>query len=204
MISVIQTATTSLDTSVWSVASTDPKRPVKRKEVLRPAPWTNVADIGLSSSQSQSSSTNITIYSKELYSKLEALFRAGKEEVFEDGMESSFSKELTMLIRKYGNAAVEVITCLIVYEKVTPEVAGEALRWIGYTEHTESYLYRRWLLERSLSLPSARVQDGATLGLAAMDDRHAIPYLKHAIEQETCAELRDDMEQVVEQLERLN
>ena len=138
-----------------------------------------------------------------LYSKLEAIFWAAKGEYFEDGMESEFTRQLNYIVKKYGSAAIEAITCLLVYEKVNPEVAGEALRWLGRIEHPESYEYRRWLLERSLNLNSTRVRDGAILGLSSMDDQHAIPYLKQAIEREQCAELKVDMEQVLEQLESL-
>lgn len=136
-----------------------------------------------------------------LYSRIESIFWAAKGEFFEDGMESAFSRQLNSVVKKYGNDAMEVITCLIVYERVNPEVADEALRWLGRMEDSESYEYRRWLLERSLSLSSPRVRDGAILGLASMDDKHAIPYLKRAIAKEQCAELKVDMEQVLEQLE---
>lgn len=138
-----------------------------------------------------------------LYSKLEAIFWAAKGEYFEDGLESEFTRQLNYIVKKYGNEAMEAITCLIVYEKVNLEVAGEALRWLGRIEHPESYEYRRWLLERSLGLNSTRVRDGAILGLSSMDDKHAIPYIKQAIEREQCAELKVDMEQVLEQLESL-
>jgi hypothetical protein len=139
--------------------------------------------------------------SDSLYSRIESIFWAAKGEFFEDGMESTFSRQLNSVVKKYGNDAMEVITCLIVYERVNPEVADEALRWLGRMEDSESYEYRRWLLERSLNLSSHRVRDGAILGLASMDDKHAIPYLKHAMAKEQCAELKVDMEQVLEQLE---
>lgn len=139
--------------------------------------------------------------SDALYSKIEAIFWTAKGEFFEDGMESTFSKQLNSFVKRYGNDVLEAITCLIVYERVAPEVGGEALRWLGRIDHAESYEYRRWLLERSLSLSSTRVRDGATLGLASMDDKHAIPYLKRAIEAEQCSELKADMESVLEQLE---
>jgi hypothetical protein len=142
-----------------------------------------------------------TICAIELYSKVEAIFWAAKREFFEDGTESVFSRQLNSFVREYGNDLMEAITYLIVYERVNPEVAGEALRWLGRIEHSGSYNYRLWLLERSLRLSSARVKDGAILGLASMDDKDAIPYLKVAIEQEQCSELKADMEQVLEQLE---
>jgi hypothetical protein len=147
------------------------------------------------------SSTELYELSDALYSKIETIFWTAKGEVFEDGMESAFSQQLISFVKRYGNNVLESITCLIVYESVDPEVSGEALRWLGRIEHAESYKYRCWLLERSLSLSSTRVRDGAILGLASMDDKHAIPYLKLAIGKEQCFELKADMELVLEQLE---
>jgi len=133
--------------------------------------------------------------------KIEDLFKSAKEQVFEDGMESEFSKELISLVEKYGDVAMEVLAHLIVYEKVNAEVASEALRWLGRMDHTPSYRYRLWLLERSLRCSSARVRDGAVLGLASLDDPDAITHLKQAIQRERVEELRKDMEQVILQLE---
>jgi hypothetical protein len=136
-----------------------------------------------------------------IYPQIEYIFGEAKNEYFEDGMESRFSRKLISLIRKYKQDAIEAITCLIVYEKVNSEVAGEALRWIGRMEHAESYMFRRWLLERSITLSSIYVKEGAILGIASMDDKHAIKYLQKAIEIESCNELKADMQQVLEQLE---
>lgn len=138
---------------------------------------------------------------KDLDLEIRRLFWKAREQVFEDGMESEFSKGLIFLVRRYSNAAMEVLTHIIVNEKVNTEVASEALRWLGRMEHSASYRYRLWLLERSLLSSSARIRDGAALGLASLNDPHAIPHLKRAIEKEDYAELREDMEQVLAQLE---
>ncbi|MEH1898196.1 MAG: HEAT repeat domain-containing protein [Nostoc sp.] len=140
--------------------------------------------------------------SEIIYSELETLFITGKEEYFEDGFESNFSRGLVSCVQKYGNDAIEAITCFIVYEKISPEVASEALRWLGEINHAESYKFRLWLLERSLNCPSSRVRDGAILGLSYLNDPHAITYLEQAIEQEKIIELREDMKQVLAQLKR--
>jgi hypothetical protein len=140
----------------------------------------------------------------EIDQKIETLFGAAREQVFEDGMESDFSKELISLVKKYGNAAITILTRLIVTEQVNAEVASEALRWLGHMEHPKTYDNRLWLLEQSLFCSSARVRDGAALGLASLDDSHAIPYLKRAIQQENCTELREDIEQVLIQLESVD
>lgn len=160
------------------------------------------------SSSTKSKETERSIISTEehqhkeyINSQIESIFWEAKRENFEDGMESKFSQNLLSFIRKYSQDAVESITSLIVYGKVNSEVAGEALRWIGRIEHPDSYGFRRWLLERSIILPSARVRDGALLGIASMDDKHAIKYLKDAIDKEKYNDLKADMIQVLEQLE---
>ncbi|MEH1790341.1 HEAT repeat domain-containing protein [Nostoc sp.] len=137
-----------------------------------------------------------------IYSELENLFINAKDEYFEDGFESDFSKGLVFYIQKYGDNAIETITYFIVYEKVNSEIASEALRWLGEINDPESYNFRRWLLERSLRCSSSRVRDGAILGLSYLNDTHAITYLEQAIEREKITELREDMKQVLAQLKR--
>jgi hypothetical protein len=138
---------------------------------------------------------------EEIQRKTTALFEAAKDQYFEDGMESAFSNELVALIEKQGDAAVKAITHLIISEIVNVEVASEALRWLGRMDHVSTHHARLSLLERSLFSPSAPVRDGAALGLAAMDDPHAIAYLKQAIQKEKYPALREDLKQVLTQLE---
>lgn len=150
------------------------------------------------------SSTIRRDYSKELAEEIYSLFKASEEQNFEDGMETEFSKKLILLIKKYTDEAIEIITSIILYERVNAEVAAEALRWLGKMDHAPSYRFRLWLLERSLGSLKARIRDGAILGLSSLNDPHAISYLKLAIEQEKCSELRKDMEQVLAQLESIS
>ena len=138
---------------------------------------------------------------EEIRRQTEALFEAAKDQHFEDGMESDFSNEFVAFVEKHGDAAIKVIAHLTTSEIVNDEVAAEALRWLGRMDHAPTYQARLSLLERSLFCPSARVRDGAALGLAAMDDPHAITYLKQAIQREKYTELREDLKQVLTQLE---
>jgi hypothetical protein len=142
--------------------------------------------------------------SNELSEEIYNLFKASEEQNFEDGMETEFSKKLILLIKKYANEAIDIIAGLILYEGVNAEVASEALRWLGNIDHAPSYRFRLWLLERSLRCPKARIRDGAILGLSFLNDPNAISYLKSAIEQEKCTGLRQDMEQVLAQLESIS
>jgi hypothetical protein len=146
------------------------------------------------------SSTTYLPSSETVEQELRRLFAAACDEIFEDGMESVFSRGLVSLIKKYGNAAVETVTNFIAGEVVNPEVASEALRWLGHIDDPFTYRNRLLLLERSLWHSSARVRDGAILGLASLDDPSAIPYLEEAIEREQIQELRRYMIQVLDQL----
>jgi hypothetical protein len=159
---------------------------------------------------------NSTAYQQQpeaLCAKMAALFAAAKDEYFEDGMESEFSRGLIRLIGEYGEKAVIELAFLILHDQVNAEIAAEALRWLGHMEgpggpaptqsrqDMRSYQRRLWLLERSLFTTSARLRDGAALGLASLDDPHAIRHLRKAIAQEPYPELRSDMVQVLAQLE---
>lgn len=138
----------------------------------------------------------------DVYAKVEMLFSSANGEVFEDGMERAFSRELVSIVQKYGDRAMEPITHLLIRERVDAEEASEALRWLGRLRHGQTRAYRLWLLERCLLCSSPSVRDGAGLGLASLDDPDAVPYLQRAISRETCDELREDLAQVLAQLER--
>jgi len=138
---------------------------------------------------------------EELEQWITSLFMVSSDEEFENGMISSFSRRLCSTIDRHGNAAMEIISYLFLYKNVNPEVLSEALRWLGRIDQVESHSYRLWLLERSLESPSIFVRDGAILGIAALDDPYAMPALCKAIEKESCEELRQNMQAVLEQLE---
>jgi HEAT repeat protein len=116
---------------------------------------------------------------------------------------SELSNNLAYSLQKYGIDVVDLLIFLITCENIKAEMAAEILRWLGRTDHPEIYRERLWLLERSLKCSSATVRDAGVLGLASLDDPHAIPYLKRAIKKEKNLELRQHMERVLAQLERL-
>lgn len=128
------------------------------------------------------------------------IFADAEEQVFEDGIESDFSRELLALISLYGRVAIDPIVRLIISESANKEIAAEALRAIGRIRQSSTHRDRLWLLEHGLYSSSARVRDGATLGLAYLDDPVAVIPLKLAIEREQIPELREDMQQVLDQL----
>jgi len=147
------------------------------------------------------SSTKRLDVGEEMISQIETLFEAAREIHFEDGMENDFSGELIRLVRQHSNLTIDTLAHLVITEKVNARVASEALRWLGCMDDPDTYRARLWLLERSLYCSSARVRDGAALGIAFMDDPRAAEHLREAIKREPVAELKRDLEQVLKQLE---
>jgi len=135
--------------------------------------------------------------------EIEARFRMYSEDQFEDGIESTFVSEIYTYILRYGNKAVEAIAGIIASGRTSPIVVSEALRWLGKMPHPESHRARLFLLERSLHDSSRWVRDGAALGLASLKDTHAIPYLREAVANEQVQDLRDDMQTILQRLEKL-
>ncbi len=128
------------------------------------------------------------------------LFADAQGQDFEPGMETHFSRMLVVLTEVHGSEAVKEIGRQIDDESLNDNVAGEALRWLGDMEDGPAYESRRELLEKCLSIDSAVIKDCAALGLASLDDPHAIPFLEIEIEQESRGILCQDLQQVLDQL----
>jgi hypothetical protein len=121
--------------------------------------------------------------------------------VFDDGLPSESSSHLMNLLAQYGHRVLRCLADLIASRRIDTEIASDVLQLLGEMDHPPSRIARLALLRNSLRDSSYWIRDGATLGLALLDDPVSIPYLKRAIEQEYIAELREDMEQVLAQLE---
>lgn len=129
------------------------------------------------------------------------IFNSASWEEFETGTESYLARSLQALVRQHSTAAIDAIRELVLVSPVDGEAGWETLRWLGCLKHPPSRAARLWLLEQALESPSAKVRDGAVLGLAAIDDPHAIPAFRKAIAAERIPELREDLIQVLGQLE---
>ncbi|MBM4040477.1 MAG: hypothetical protein FJ290_18375 [Planctomycetes bacterium] len=134
--------------------------------------------------------------------EVEGLCGAARGEVFEDGMESRFSRALLRLIEEHEDVAVRELQEAIEGGRVDAPVAAEALRWLGLMGQGPAYRRRRRLLEEALSADCAEVRDGAVLGVMYLDDPHALGDLRGALARESQAWLRRGMEQAIQQLAR--
>ncbi len=155
----------------------------------------------LETDEHSESATDYRVRPREIDQRLQHLIESAVDEAFEDGVESHFSRDFEFFITRYGEGALESLTDLITGERINAEIAAEILRWLGRIKHPPTRDSRARLLKRSLLCSSARARDGGLLGLASLNDRSAIPHLKQAIAREWVAELREDMLQVLTQLE---
>ena len=134
--------------------------------------------------------------------EIERIIVGDSGEVFEDGMESRFSRKLVVLIERYGDEAIDAIAELIRQRRMNVENVAEAMRWLGHIEHPPTHHKRLQLLMRGLVDEEYSVRDGAILGLESLDSPEAIPALESAIPNEKYPELRCDMQALVEELYR--
>lgn len=151
--------------------------------------------------RSLETSTDLRLQRTSVKDELAELFNREMDEVFEDGVESEFTRGVRSIIVKGGESAVDALTSIVFYRSVNEGLAAESLELLGRMNERITHGRRLWLLESALFSNSARIRDAASLGLASLDDPHAIPYIRKAIEEEHCNELREDLEQVLEQLE---
>jgi len=145
-----------------------------------------------------------TAYEKtraDLLDHLTSLLGRAKEESFEDGVASDFSRSLLALVERNATEIILALVDLIAAASTSDSVAAEALRWIARINDPYSRHYRLWLLERSLFARSPVVRDGAIIGLSELADKHAVPYLRQAIQAEALEELQADMVAVLRELE---
>ncbi len=121
----------------------------------------------------------------------------------EPGMSNSFSEGLEKVIEKYGELALSEIQTLILNGETKSGIAMEALKYVGNTDSKAWHDKRRAMLETCLRKSrSAWVRDGAGLGLSFLDDPLSIPALEKAIDRESSEALKEDLQLVLDQLQR--
>jgi hypothetical protein len=135
-----------------------------------------------------------------LVEQIRQMFERGASEFFEDGMDSSFARELVLSVIEHGNATIDAIAEYLFSSTANSDVGSEALRRIADVEDRRSLASRWALLQRSLKHRSSRVRDGAILGFAALDDHYALEILKSVETEEPIPELRQLIQKVIEQL----
>jgi len=148
----------------------------------------------------ESSSSDIAPANPQMLSEIDTIFAHAQGEYFEDGVETEFSRRLTGLLENSGNEVVKSLQYYLGSFYNKPDIISEALRWVGLVKNSATHQERLILLISCLSWGSAKVRDGANLGLAFMEDPSVIPYLERAVEKENVPQLRSEMIQVLDEL----
>lgn len=135
-----------------------------------------------------------------LVGQIRQMFERGASEFFEDGMDSSFARELVLSVIEHGSATIDAIAEYLFSTTANFDVGSEALRRIADIKDRRSLASRWALLQRSLKHRSSRVRDGAILGFATLDDHRALEVLKSVETEEPIPELQKLIQKVIEQL----
>lgn len=132
---------------------------------------------------------------------LDVLFQQAKREVFEDGLESEFSRNLFQMMDSYSSSFFKIFKIMISQDLISTTVLAEALRWLGHSDNPATHEARREILENMMFHISPTVRDGAILGLSYMEDSASLPVLRRALESESIDYLRQDIQNLIEDLQ---
>lgn len=133
--------------------------------------------------------------------QLEQLFSDAREEQFEVGIDSQFSKGLQQLYRYNSVAVMRSLKARLIDGKADSELSAEVLRWASRQESGEIRDTVVDLLSNGLQSASSLVRDAAALSLACLEEASAINQLQRALEREKVPELREDLQDLIESLE---
>jgi len=120
----------------------------------------------------------------------------------EDMNSDQYRDSLFRIITRYDSLAIMVISSLLDSQRIKFLQASELLSYLGKIRHLPTYHHRTWLLVKNLTAISKYVRDGASLGLFYLENPATIQSLKMAINREPSKQLRSNMIQVLNGLER--
>lgn len=132
---------------------------------------------------------------------LDRLYSDARDEVFEVGRTSQFSKGLQQMCTYAPVAVMQSLRVRLADDRISAEVLAETLRWAADQEVIAIRDSVMAFLSMGLGHPSSLVRDAAALGLAYLDEDAAITPLRHALEREDIPELREDLEALIHSLE---
>ena len=133
--------------------------------------------------------------------QLERLFAAARDEQFEVGIESQFSKGLQNLFRYDPTTIIQSLRNRLTSNDADPEVLAEVLRWASRQDVNSVRDLVVDLLSVGLHNASSLVRDAAALSLAHLEEAAAVELLKRALNREKVPELREDLEDLILSLE---
>jgi hypothetical protein len=115
-------------------------------------------------------------------------------------MDSNFSVGLRVLFREHPTDFARVLEQRLKLRDISPRVLVELAYTLGQIRDNATTEWRLATLVDFMNSPAPSVKDAGAVGLAYLDDKRAVPYLREAIEREPTASFREDLRAVMEQL----
>lgn len=144
---------------------------------------------------------DIGILGHEIHGQLEQLFTDARDELFEVGIESQFSKGLQKLCSYDPTTVLQYLRMRLINNDANSEVFAEVLRWASHQKAKAIRDYVIDLLSVGLLNSSSIVRDSAALSLAYLEKTGAVAQLQQAFEREKVMELQKDLEDLIRSLE---
>ena len=141
------------------------------------------------------------ILSHEIERQLEQLFTDARDELFEVGIESQFSKGLQKLCTYDPTTVFQYIRTRLIVNDTNSEAFAEILRWASHQDARAIRDHVADLLSVGLLNSSSLVRDAAALSLAYLEKTAAVAQLQQALEREKVPELQKDLEDLIRSLE---
>lgn len=138
---------------------------------------------------------------EEAFTELKVVLNLATEVHIEDGIDNEFYLGFRELLTKYGNVGLTLISDQTFGLHMPEHTLSTLLGYVGKLDDNVSTAMRRQLLEGYLTHESAVVRDGALVGLSYVESPDALPSLRAAYEREPYGELKQDILNVIEELE---
>ena len=132
---------------------------------------------------------------------LDRLYSVARDELFEVGRRSQFSKGLQQLCAYDPVTVMQSVKVRLADDRISVEVLAETLRWAADQEAITIRDTVIAFLSMGLWHTSSLVRDTAALSLAYLDEKAALAPLQRALEREEVPELRDDLAALMRSLE---
>ena len=149
--------------------------------------------------------TNVVPFAPETVERVNRyllrIIRDSADEVFFDGMDSTFTNKLRSLLQFHGEITVRVIEDVVKSGDANSEAVGEILRVLGSDEDPVTHGARVAVLLASLQLPDPSIRDAASLGIASLDDPSLLNGVLAAVNREQIPQLRRNLQLVADQLQ---
>ena len=168
--------------------------------------FSNAQDLRLMDTAADFASINKSVFDASepnpvMIKQLDQLTAAARDEFFEVGIESQFSRDLQRLFRFDSTIVLQYLTTKLIENDSNSEVLAEGLRWASRQETSSIRSRVVDLLSAGLNHMSSLVRDEAALGLAYLDKTAALARLPGVLERETVPELREDLKELISSLE---